>query len=81
MLALQGLCVEELRGGVVSTEKLLGDLAGNAFAAPVIMAALLACLSAFQFSSESEDEEVDAIKTAFKAVYRCRNAPEDPDPK
>ena len=69
MLRLQGLAVEEL-GAVGAKEKLLGDLAGNAFASPVIMAGMLCFLSALQFSSESENEEVCAIQEAFKAVYR-----------
>jgi len=73
MLRLQGLMVEELDGKVEASEKCLGDLGGNAFASPCIMASVLACLGAFQFASESEDEELAAISQTFKAISFARS--------
>lgn len=73
---MQGLRVEELEGGdatsasrsSVISEKLFGDLAGNAFSSSCIMAAILSLLGAVQYSTESEDEQMTAISSAFRAV-------------
>ena len=53
---------------MTETEKLLGDLAGNAFAASCISAAIFGLLGAMRYESDSEDEQLTEIGNAFKAV-------------
>ncbi|CAL1137209.1 unnamed protein product [Cladocopium goreaui] len=68
MLRFQGLHVEEFDTAVEESESLLSDLAGNAFSAPCISAAILAVLGSVRYASDSEDEEMLTINSAFKAV-------------
>lgn len=72
MLRLQGLMVEEFEHEVRCPEKLLGDLAGNAFSAHCISAALVSLLCSLQYASESEDEQLESISSAFRAVLSSK---------
>ena len=53
---------------MTESEKLLGDLAGNAFASSCIGAAILGLLGALRYESDSEDEQLAEINNVFKAV-------------
>ena len=68
MLRFQGLYVEEMASDVTESEKLLADLAGNAFSSCCISAAVFALLASLQSESDSEDEQLAAISQAFTAV-------------
>ena len=75
MFRLQGLLTDELPNRpVVASEKLIGDLAGNAFAATCILSSTMALLAALQpvkngpDNLDSEEEELQKIGRAFKAV-------------
>ncbi|CAL1140417.1 unnamed protein product [Cladocopium goreaui] len=68
MLRFQGLYVEEMASDVTESEKLLADLAGNAFSSCCISAAVFALLASLQYESDSEDEQLAAISQAFTAV-------------
>ena len=68
MLRFQGLYVEEMASNVTEPEKLLADLAGNAFSSCCISAASFALLASLQYESDSEDEQLAAIGQAFTAV-------------
>lgn len=69
MLRLQGLYPEELAGSQLSSsEKQFADLAGNAFSSVSVSAAMLALLGSLQFDSQSENEELENISSAFSAL-------------
>ena len=68
MLRLQGLYPEELAGSEVSSEKQYADLAGNAFSSVSVSAAMLALLGSLQFDSQSENEELEQISSAFSVL-------------
>eukprot|EP00435_Cladocopium_sp_Y103_P065957 s158_g28.t1 len=68
MMRFQGLHVEDFPSEVKEPEKLLADLAGNAFSACCISAAIFALLASLQYESDSEDEQLAAISQAFSAV-------------
>lgn len=68
MLKFQGLHVEEFDTPMTESEKLLGDLAGNAFASGCILAAIFGLLGALRYESDSEDEQLSEISNAFKAI-------------
>ena len=68
MLRLQGLHPEEFDTQIIEPEKLLGDLAGNAFASTCVSAAVLALLGSLRYASDSEDEQLAEITHTFQAV-------------
>ena len=72
MMRFQGLYVEEFDTEVTESEKMLADLAGNAFSSCSISAAIFALLASLQYESDSEDEQLAAISQAFTAVAVMR---------
>ncbi|CAE8604327.1 unnamed protein product, partial [Polarella glacialis] len=61
LLRFQGLRYPEMFLDKCS-EGLLGDLAGNAFAATCCLAVMLAILTSMEFETTSENEENDDIE-------------------
>ncbi|CAL1131063.1 unnamed protein product [Cladocopium goreaui] len=67
-LAFQGLMLTDLpnAGEVTHTDSQLYDIAGNAFTMTCAMTTLLTTLAFCRVDTESEEEELDAISSAFQ---------------
>lgn len=67
-LAFQGLMLTDLpnAGEVTHTDSQLYDMAGNAFTMTCAMTTLLTTLAFCRVDTESEEEELDAISSAFQ---------------